>query len=80
MEFSLRGVTVKQFRQALRDASDHVGVVEPEPLRKPLWLWFRAVEAEASRWNDLLGRPCVAVWNAAQAVLNEHARRTGGQS
>lgn len=80
MDHTLRGVTVKQFRQALRDAAEHVGVVEPESLRQPLWLWFRASEADASRWTHLLGHPTVSVWNAAQAVLNEYARRTAGPS
>lgn len=75
MDHTLAGITVRQFRQALRDAADRVGVIQPPELRTPVWLWLRAVESDASRWDHLLGRPGVSAWNAAQAILAEHARR-----
>lgn len=80
MNFIPADVSVPQFRQALRDAADRVEVIEPESLREPVRLWLRAVEADASRWKHLLGRPSVAAWNAAQAILTEHARRSGSPS
>lgn len=81
MDHQLAGVTVTQFRQALRDAVVRVDVVEPATLREPVSLWLRGVDERARReqWADLLGRSVVEAWNAAQAVLNEHARRAKGE-
>lgn len=77
MDHQLAGVTVTQFRQALRDAAVRIEVVEPATLREPVSLWLRGIEERARReqWADLLGRPIIESWNAAQAILNEHARR-----
>lgn len=75
MDHGLAGVTVDEFRRALLDAVDRIGVVQPATLREPLSLWLRSVEEQASaqQWTHLLGRPVVAAWNAAQAVLDESA-------
>lgn len=72
MDHSLSGVTVTAFLDTLRDAVVHLDVVQPEALREPLALWFRATEAQAigAGWTHLLGRPVVSVWNAARAVLD----------
>lgn len=75
MDHTLKGITVTQFRQALRDAADRILVVQPAPLREPLALWLRSTESQAASWGNLIGRPAVAAWNAAHAILNEHARR-----
>lgn len=77
MDHQVAGLTVAQFRQALRDATDRILVVQPAALREPIALWLRSVEERAAReqWRHLLGRSVVAPWNAAQAILNEHARR-----
>lgn len=83
MDHSLKDVTITGFLETLRDAAAHLGGVYPEDLRAPLALWFRATEEHAlrERWTHVLGRPVVAVWNAARAVLNDsgggHAT-TGG--
>lgn len=81
MDNKLAGVTVIQFRQALRDAADRILVVQPVLLREPISLWLRSVEERAARehWTELLGRSVLEPWNAAQAILNEHARRAGHQ-
>lgn len=68
---SLKDVTVDQFIETLRDAVTNLDVVQPPTLRGPLALWLRAVEERAVRdgWTQVLGRPVVAEWNAAQTVL-----------
>jgi uncharacterized protein YbjT (DUF2867 family) len=73
MDHSLKGVTVAVFLDTLRDATVHLDVVQPEALRAPLALWFRATEAQvmAEGWKHLLGRSIVPVWNAARAVLTD---------
>lgn len=73
MDHQIPGVTVEEFRQALRDATDRIDVVQPPALREPVSLWLRAVEAQAAseHWTRLLGRSVVSVWNAAQAILNQ---------
>lgn len=77
MDHLLPDMTVDQFRQALRDAAAHVDVVEPAALREPISLWLRSVDERVGReqWQCLLGRPTTSPWHAAQAILNEHARR-----
>lgn len=71
MDHSLNGVTVQTFRETLLQAVAHLDTVQPEALREPLGLWFRATEEQAVRehWTHLLGRSVVSVWNAARAVL-----------
>lgn len=68
---ALRGVTVQEFRTALRDAVEHVDVVQPPALREPLGLWLRGIDERAGRerWTGLLGRHVVDAWNAAHAIL-----------
>lgn len=77
MDHQMRDVTVIEFRAALLDAAARVDAVEPEALREPIALWLRALESEAHNegWKSLIGRSVVAAWNAAQAILNEHACR-----
>lgn len=79
MDHSLKGVTVEQFLDTLRDAVANMGVVQPAGLRAPIALWLRSVEARAlgERWTHLLGRPVVSPWNAARAVVDaaEQAKR-----
>ena len=75
MDHQLRDVTVDQFRGALLQAVNHIDMVQPAELREPVALWLRSVEAQAQQWRQLLGRSVVSPWNAAQAILNEHARR-----
>jgi hypothetical protein len=69
----LAGITVEQFRMALRDAVDRIDVVQPAALREPVSLWLRGVEEQAARqqWADLLGRRVLESWNAARAILDE---------
>lgn len=69
-DHSLKGVTVPTFLDTLREAVGHLDAVQPEALREPLALWFRATEAQviSEGWTHLLGRSVVAVWNAARAV------------
>jgi hypothetical protein len=71
MNASLKDVTVPALLDTLRDALVHLDVVQPEALREPLALWFRATEAQvvSERWVHLLGRSVVPVWNAARAVI-----------
>jgi hypothetical protein len=69
MDHQLRDVTVIQYRRALLQAAERVGVIQPEALREPVSLWLRAAEAEARSWRSLLGRSVVSAWNAAQAIL-----------
>lgn len=73
MDHSLTGVTVPIFLDTLRSATVHLDVVQPEALREPLALWFRATVDQAVNedWKHLLGRPVVSVWNAARAVLDD---------
>lgn len=70
MDHQLQGVTVNDYRSALRQAADRVDTIQPESLREPVSLWLRAAEVEARSWTHLLGRPVVSAWNAAQAILN----------
>ncbi len=81
MDHRLGDVTIEDFLGTLRAAAAGLDDVYPEALREPLRLWFRAVEEEARRegWAHLLGRPVVAVWNAARAVL-DHAPVAGAAS
>jgi hypothetical protein len=73
VDHQLAGITVEQFRMALRDAVDRIDVVQPAALREPVSLWLRSVEAQAAgqQWKHLLGRPVIAAWNAAHAILDE---------
>jgi len=73
MDHSLRDVTVPDLIDTLRDAEDHLDVVQPGALREPLSLWFLATleQAKRERWTQLMGKPVVAVWNAARAVLDQ---------
>jgi hypothetical protein len=73
VDHSFKGVTVSTFLGTLRDAVVHLDTVQPEALREPLALWFRATEEQATRerWANLLGRPVVSVWLAARAVVDE---------
>lgn len=77
MDHQLKSVTIIQFRATLLDAVDRIDVVQPAELREPVSLWLRAVEAQAvaEGWRHLLGRPVVAAWNAAQAILSEPPAR-----
>ncbi|ANZ35244.1 hypothetical protein BBK82_03300 [Lentzea guizhouensis] len=80
MTRSLSDVTVEQFRAVLLDAVEHVDVIQPPALRKPIGLWLRSVEEQARRenWRVLLSRPVMYVWEAAQAILaTETGRRCG---
>lgn len=72
MDQSLRDATVPAFLDTLRDAVVHLDTVQPEALREPLSLWFRATEQQvvSEGWTHLLGRSIVPVWNAARAVLD----------
>jgi hypothetical protein len=72
MDHRLKDVTVPVFLDTLRDAAVHLDAVQPEALREPLSLWFRAIEERAmgEGWRHLLGRNVVAVWNAARAILD----------
>lgn len=76
MDHRLNDVTVAQFRRDMLLATHAAYVVTPVELREPLSLWFAATEerARVETWDSLLGRPVIAVWNAAQAVLNEAAQ------
>ncbi|MEV8439171.1 hypothetical protein AB0425_17490 [Actinosynnema sp. NPDC051121] len=71
---ALLDVTVDQFRATLLDAVKHVDVVQPAALREPVSLWLRGIDERACRenWTHLLGRPVVAAWNAARAILAAH--------
>jgi uncharacterized protein YbjT (DUF2867 family) len=73
MDHRLEDVTIPAFLDTLRDAVVHLDVVQPEALREPLSLWFRAIEEQVVRegWTYLLGRPVVYVWNAARAVIDQ---------
>lgn len=73
MDHKLKDVTVPVFLDTLRDAVVHLDAVQPEALREPLALWFRATEEQVirRRWAHLLGRSVVPVWNAARAVLDQ---------
>jgi uncharacterized protein YbjT (DUF2867 family) len=76
MDHSLKDVTIPAFLDTLRAAVVHLDVVQPEALREPLALWFRATvdQVLSEGWVHLLGRPVVFVWNAALAVLAEEVR------
>lgn len=65
-------VTIPKFLNTLEDAVAHLDTVQPEALREPLKLWFRATAHEVilQNWTSLFGKPVVAVWNAARAVLD----------
>jgi len=68
---ALPGVTVAQFRTTLLDATARIDVVQPAALQEPVSLWLRGLEERArlEDWKRLLGRPVVAAWNAARAIL-----------
>lgn len=79
MDHTMKDVTVQQFWTTLDRAAERLSDpdfkhdVQPPEIREPLTLWFRMMSDHA-RWGDwksLLGRPVVAVWNAALAVLDE---------
>jgi hypothetical protein len=61
---------VVAFFADLRSAVMRIYRVQPEALREPLSLWFRATleRAERERWTNMLGRDVVSVWEAAQAI------------
>lgn len=71
VDHSLKDITVQAFLDTLRAAAEHLDGVQPESLREPLRLWFRATEEKVKRerWALLLGRPVVPVWSVARAVL-----------
>jgi hypothetical protein len=61
MDHSLKDVTVPAFLDTLRDAVVRLDVVQPEALREPLALWFRATEEQVTRERVRLEcSPCCA--------------------
>lgn len=73
LDHDLAGVSAQQYRKTLLAAAEVAPqVVVPDLLGAAVVLWLRAEEERARPWLSLLGHSGVAVWNAANAVLDAH--------
>lgn len=74
LDYALAGVSARTYRETLLAAAEVAPqVVAPDRLAAAVVLWLRAEEERARPWLSLLGHSGVAVWNAANAILDAHA-------